>query len=593
MFNYPVVLHCHTGRFSTTWLAATRGIRPTRKELLKVDLGFPAPQPKLPRPRFSLCLSSQLQYGVVIVYHKQCGFMLEEVQQIIDWLLLAKACIHIDMAEIGRSDTNTHIRLVTHIQTFSVAPSFPYRHGLDVPESFYMMELAHFWSHEINSPAEFMIEEVGSQHSLVLSPHFTLDNNAAITLTEKEQLVISTAEVHHRIDLLMDQPDQFHREVEEMQTYQRIRECQGAMSCQSVEVLQAAVALEMTPLQVNMPSPPSEASEKDQMTESTDKEVVVPPARKPVGGQRRQLVFADPGMQISDRTIKKQIRNPLMKVLLHLPTLTKRVPPRQLFSAPCGCGHVDLQSLWKQYALITVLPECGEKQREEKEEEGEEVKGESEQDKEILRTERSRRHSGMKEVAALDVILDMSNEDKSVNDVITPVSKCWIPSSLQRLGEVTFDSLLPQEFDRTTAPHTFYKLLELLSINQVTACQTEPCSLTPRTNPSPSGHDTGRPGHPRVKERVVWVDTKKTQVKNKAGKLKEKEITILEVRVKAQRPGDKQLQEVLYSTEAHTDRSFCRTGMNILPWKQRCTGDNGLAPAEITMALDTESRQLD
>uniref|UniRef100_A0A8D3C0D8 Si:ch211-196f5.2 n=1 Tax=Scophthalmus maximus TaxID=52904 RepID=A0A8D3C0D8_SCOMX len=73
-----------------------------------------------------------------------------------------------------------------------------------------------------------------------------------------------------------------------------------------------------------------------------------------------------------------------------------------------------------------------------------------------------------------------------------------------------------------------------------------------------------------VKERVVWVDTKKTQVKNKAGKVKEKEITILEVRVKAQKPGDKELQEVLYSTEAHTDRSFCRTGMNILPWKQRC-----------------------
>lgn len=36
-----------------------------------------------------------------------------------------------------------------------------------------------------------------------------------------------------------------------------------------------------------------------------------------------------------------------------------------------------------------------------------------------------------------------------------------------------------------------------------------------------------------VKERVVWVDTKKTQVKNKAGKLKEKEITILEVWNKA------------------------------------------------------------
>lgn len=68
------------------------------------------------------------------------------------------------------------------------------------------------------------------------------------------------------------------------------------------------------------------------------------------------------------------------------------------------------------------------------------------------------------------------------------------------------------------------------------------------------GHDAGRPGHPGVsvnsffkvetrtrfsktcfvsrsdvKERVVWVDTKKTQVKNKTGKLKEKETTVLEV----------------------------------------------------------------
>uniref|UniRef100_A0A671VJY8 Si:ch211-196f5.2 n=1 Tax=Sparus aurata TaxID=8175 RepID=A0A671VJY8_SPAAU len=95
-----------------------------------------------------------------------------------------------------------------------------------------------------------------------------------------------------------------------------------------------------------------------------------------------------------------------------------------------------------------------------------------------------------------------------------------------------------------------------------------------------------------VKERVVWVDTKKTQVKNKAGKLKEKEITILEVRVKAQKPGDKQLQEVLYSTEAHTDRSFCRTGMDILPWKQISTGENGLAPVQMTMALENQQPEV-
>lgn len=32
-----------------------------------------------------------------------------------------------------------------------------------------------------------------------------------------------------------------------------------------------------------------------------------------------------------------------------------------------------------------------------------------------------------------------------------------------------------------------------------------------------------------MKERVVWVDTTKTKVKDKEGKLKEKETTVLEV----------------------------------------------------------------
>ncbi|XP_023806007.1 uncharacterized protein LOC111946649 isoform X1 [Oryzias latipes] len=96
-----------------------------------------------------------------------------------------------------------------------------------------------------------------------------------------------------------------------------------------------------------------------------------------------------------------------------------------------------------------------------------------------------------------------------------------------------------------------------------------------------------------VKERIVWVDTTKTQVKNKAGKLKEKEVTILEVHVKAQKPGDKELQEVLYSTEAHTDRSFCRTGMNILPWKQTHAGKDGLTPVAMALGLTKNQQQPD
>lgn len=75
-----------------------------------------------------------------------------------------------------------------------------------------------------------------------------------------------------------------------------------------------------------------------------------------------------------------------------------------------------------------------------------------------------------------------------------------------------------------------------------------------------------------VKERVVWVDTKRTRVKGKSGKLKEKEVTVLEVRVKAQHPGERQCQEVLYSTESHTDRSFCKSGVDIIPWRHTQPG---------------------
>lgn len=38
----------------------------------------PPPYPGLPRPRFSLYLSSQLQYGIILVYHRQCAILLGE-----------------------------------------------------------------------------------------------------------------------------------------------------------------------------------------------------------------------------------------------------------------------------------------------------------------------------------------------------------------------------------------------------------------------------------------------------------------------------------------------------------------------------------
>ncbi|XP_064187296.1 uncharacterized protein si:ch211-196f5.2 [Anguilla rostrata] len=90
-----------------------------------------------------------------------------------------------------------------------------------------------------------------------------------------------------------------------------------------------------------------------------------------------------------------------------------------------------------------------------------------------------------------------------------------------------------------------------------------------------------------VKERVVWVDSKRTRVRKKSGKLKEKEVVVLEVRVKAQQPGNPQTQEILYSTESHTDRSYCRSSVAVQPWKLT-QPENDNQPVELIFAMDIE-----
>lgn len=86
-----------------------------------------------------------------------------------------------------------------------------------------------------------------------------------------------------------------------------------------------------------------------------------------------------------------------------------------------------------------------------------------------------------------------------------------------------------------------------------------------------------------VKERVVWVDTKRTKVRSRSGKLKEKEVSVLEVRVKAQLPGQAKCREVLYSTESHTDRSYCRSGISFRPWTRTPAGEEILLELELTL----------
>ncbi|KAM7321545.1 hypothetical protein ACRRTK_019637 [Alexandromys fortis] len=112
MFYYPNVLQRHTGCFATIWLAATRGSRLVKREYLKVNVvktceeilnyvlvRVQPPMPGLPRPRFSLYLSAQLQIGVIRVYSQQCQYLVEDIQHILEHLHRAQLRIRIDMED--------------------------------------------------------------------------------------------------------------------------------------------------------------------------------------------------------------------------------------------------------------------------------------------------------------------------------------------------------------------------------------------------------------------------------------------------------------------------------------------------------------
>ncbi|XP_061445311.1 meiotic recombination protein REC8 homolog isoform X3 [Rhineura floridana] len=113
MFYYPSVLQRHTGCFATIWLAATGATKLLKREYLKVNvpqtceeiMAFilvraPPPMPGAPRPRFSLYLSAQLQYGVVRVYSRQCQYLIEEIQHILERLNRARQQIRIDLTDL-------------------------------------------------------------------------------------------------------------------------------------------------------------------------------------------------------------------------------------------------------------------------------------------------------------------------------------------------------------------------------------------------------------------------------------------------------------------------------------------------------------
>uniref|UniRef100_A0A8B9GZ26 REC8 meiotic recombination protein b n=1 Tax=Astyanax mexicanus TaxID=7994 RepID=A0A8B9GZ26_ASTMX len=323
MFYYPNVLQRHTGCFST--------ICEDIIDYVKVQV--PPIHPNLPRPRFSLYLSCQLQYGVILVYHRQCGFLLEEVQQAIRHLLRSERHSKIDMQE-------------------------PDRLGLNLPDSLFLLEeaegaLAPFFGKmgdECEMPSPYQLPQVGKLAAVLKTaviPHMIHkvkhQNNAqiifklntspeTITIRDKEPVPILTAEfggaelpeaTAYDIDLLMEQQDQFFlgevedKERERAGDGETTRELGAAMVSieqswtvenpeRPLEATKSKARVETTPPPVTLPDT-TEASERDLEPEKDTEHC----SRKQ--GRRRQLIFIDQHTQISQDAMREQINKHLIE----------------------------------------------------------------------------------------------------------------------------------------------------------------------------------------------------------------------------------------------------------------------------------------
>ncbi|TRY65938.1 hypothetical protein DNTS_012342, partial [Danionella cerebrum] len=268
----------------------------------------------LPRPRFSLYLSSQLQYGVVIVYHRQCVFLLEEVQQTIERLLRTKKHLNIDIPETDRFMPNVpDAMLLLEEAEWAMEPFFGVMGVYSEPNMCFSSQQS---MDALSSP------EIGTLTTETTSSKGLIASRETITLRDSELVPVLAAEFGGAelpeataavIDMLMEQQDQFHLGDEEDRERERtsvlleqIKKGNGRLT----EVTLERVALEVTPPPVSL-QPTRDASERDVVMERSSETHTQQSVPLKTQSRKRQLIFADQSTQISQDAMRQQINNPL------------------------------------------------------------------------------------------------------------------------------------------------------------------------------------------------------------------------------------------------------------------------------------------
>ncbi|KAI5103809.1 meiotic recombination protein REC8-like [Silurus meridionalis] len=576
MFYYPNVLNHRTGCFATIWLAATKARKMNRRDLLKVNVQstctdimnyvlvrVPPLAAGLPRPRFSLYLSSQLQYGIVLVFHHQCQLLLEEIQGAIDRLHRYHVQVQIDMLPEDIRQTQTlpdALALLTETEGARDPFFGSMEFGMPSPSS--LMQLA---------------QEMGvvSPESLLSPPLEGITaSQESITMTEQEPVILHEPEFEgaelqetDMIEMLLEQPDHFpegederereaeqarqrerrererEREREEVEEREREREAaeiertrdltgstllmEPTTEVPSRDIVSVLEEMELpavmpepaqrerTPEPIPIPPSPPSPDRRERRRESPRLQELVPVPEAPAVGQRRrkrQLVFMDEEIQISQEALQTQIDDPSIETRL-LEDVLIRAPFRVsdakgLLSNPCMNLPADIRELWNQGAVIPHIPPSR-RRREPEEEDLEAVRererGREEQEEGELREMPTEIvESGVSRYDTPVSSLVMEVTDREISPLETPETRRSpvlvsvggledIPEErvpeleevtmdidpLERIratgaDEVTFHSLLPPRVKRRAIAQAFWRLLERIDKKEVKARQDEP-----------------------------------------------------------------------------------------------------------------------
>ncbi|RVE62853.1 hypothetical protein OJAV_G00160210 [Oryzias javanicus] len=408
MFYYPAVLKRHSGSFSTIWLVATKGIKVPRRDFLRVNVKstcddimnyvlelVPPAEPGLPKPRFSLYLSSQLQYGVVVVYHRQCAILLEELQFIVTQLLKQRDTQKIDFDD---HSSRLPVLLPDAMSLMEEAegaldPLFGVMHlqePMPSPSAIIQMTLDFLRTASPEPPDDGSSSSSELRGALTASPE-------SITLREAEPVSIPAAEFEGE-DLIDHLPDTIHLLLAETGHFpgeeapredwipeepELLREGKEQEKDRTKELTASTTELQKTTTSSEdailslqeEPGPPAEIPPPpvDQMTPPSGPGLPSPPsAAKEREGRlgfpaevevkrkrrRRQLVFFDPETQLSQEEQEQRIGNRQVETRPPLPLSPpshRTLPAAELFNNPCNTLPREIEFPWRRAAVITPL----------------------------------------------------------------------------------------------------------------------------------------------------------------------------------------------------------------------------------------------